>query len=103
MERRYSQRLPAGFEAKLSHLGRPVGRFNTRDIGLAGAFIETGPIDLYTNDLVAVSFNVEHGGIKKHTLYAFVVHHSAQGVGLMFVDHYPTSFYVLKALLFEAA
>ena len=103
MEHRNSTRLPVAFDVELEHKGKNVGRFKTRDLGLAGAFIETDLTNLSVNDYVTVSLLINREGFGDQTLKGLVVHHSEQGIGLMFVDHYPVNFYVLKALLYETA
>lgn len=69
---------------------RTLGRFKARRLGTDGIFVETGPVDLITGDLLDVTLMLKGGRIKK--LKGLVVHQSEDGMGLVFPEHDPSMF-----------
>lgn len=103
MKHRYSKRHPSLLDVELYDRGRSLGRFKARNISLEGMFVETGPVDLCTNDLVDVSLTIDHDEITSHRFKGLIVHHSENGFGLMFRDYNPAFYRILRQLPRQAA
>lgn len=80
-ERRLFGRIPLDVSVYVSVAGRVSGWGRIRDLGLGGAFIDAGDLELYPNDIARILFP---GGV---ILRARVTRHAAGGLGLMFRDH----------------
>ena len=103
IEHRWSERKPIEMEVFLYHpsTGEIAGK--TRDISLEGMYVETNGAELPVNSELEVSFiTLTETGPKQHRVPAYVVHGSANGVGLMLrhVDY--TDFYALRYMLTAA-
>lgn len=103
MENRFSVRKPAAVGVELYQGRSRVGRFKARNISLEGMFVETGPIDLYPSDLIDVTLTIDRERTAKHEVRAVVVHHTAEGIGLMFRDYQPALLGILRFLSSAAA
>lgn len=87
MEHRCSKRLVKAINVMLYHNGIPVVSCKTRDIGVEGIFIETGPLEYKNNTHVKIEFEVV--SIRSRQLYrltAIIVHSSEKGLGLYIVE-----------------
>lgn len=97
MERRYYPRVRTALQVDLSHRNRLLGTYTTRDIGMEGLFLKTGPQKLLKNDLVRIHLTQQG---KQYQLLGTVVHHSRQGIGLLVGrqnrDLFWATFYNLK-------
>ncbi|NIR58275.1 MAG: PilZ domain-containing protein [Gammaproteobacteria bacterium] len=84
-ERRRSARYPLGIDALLYHNGVPVVRGRTRDIGLEGAYVETGASmhDPGAELELELALRSETG-IERHRTVARVRHVSRAGLGVAF-------------------
>ncbi len=89
MENRYSARNPAALDVELHHGRTSFGTFKVRNISLEGMFVDTGPIHLYPSDLIDATLAVGRNSTATHEVRAVVVHHTDEGIGLMFRDYEP--------------
>lgn len=89
MENRYSARNPLAVDVELHHGRTTIGTFKVRNISLEGMFVETGPINLYPSDLIDATLTIGHERVAEHEVRAVVVHHTEDGIGLMFRDYQP--------------
>ena len=103
MENRYSVRKPMALDVELHRGRRSVGRFKARNISLEGMFVETGPINLYPGDLTDITLAIGREGRSEHEARAVVVHHTDEGIGLMFRDYQPDLLAFLRFLSSAAA
>ncbi|MFZ0255347.1 MAG: PilZ domain-containing protein [Gammaproteobacteria bacterium] len=87
MERRYQQRKALDLDVVLYDGQGPVGAFKARNLSIGGIYIETGPMDLCVGDLLDVFCLVDSHRAKRHNLRGIVVHHTDDGVGVMFRDY----------------
>jgi hypothetical protein len=102
MENRYSTRKPIALDVELHHGHTRFGTFKVRNISLEGMFVETGPLNLYPGDLIDASLTLRES-TGKHEIRAVVVHHTDEGIGLMFRDYDPALLGVLRFLSSAAA
>ena len=85
MEHRCSVRLPVAMNILLYHNNIPVVHCNTLNIGADGMFVRTGALKYGTNTMLKVEFKREANPVSQSfTMPAMVVHHSDEGLGLMF-------------------
>lgn len=98
MERRYQQRKSLDLDVILYDRQGQVGAFKARNLSVGGIYVETGPVDLCVGDLLDVSCLVECGRAKMHNLRGIVVHHTGEGVGVMFRDYDISSLKIMGAL-----
>ncbi|MGF1616048.1 MAG: PilZ domain-containing protein [Gammaproteobacteria bacterium] len=98
MERRYQARRVLDLDVVLYDGQGRMGSFKARNLSLGGIYIETGPIDLCIGDLLDVSCVVDCHTVKKQKLRGIVVHHTDQGVGVMFRDYDVSSLETMGAL-----
>ena len=88
MERRFEQRFPLRIDVRVRDHWGHVLSCPTRDITADGAFIETGRLDLSSEEVLWVDLpdpEVEGGWTD---VAALVVHHHSDGVGVMFSHPY---------------
>jgi len=92
--RRSSNRLPVVLIAVLSQNNQVILGGKTRDIGVGGLFIETGPVTLSPGTRVEVQINANQGSMEPllHA-EAEVVYRSCEGMGLAFRSPIPEGFY----------
>ncbi|NIR31113.1 MAG: PilZ domain-containing protein [Gammaproteobacteria bacterium] len=88
MEHRYHQRKSAHGEVELWRGDDLLGRFETRDVSLEGAFVKAEAKELETYDVVTVVVHDRRGGPLHRTL-AMVVHQSQEGTGLLYEAEAP--------------
>jgi hypothetical protein len=100
MEHRCSVRKPIEFQLLLYKHGLPVQSGVSRNLGLGGLFIETGVNEWRKNEYLEVEF-LGHDGNPIMKLAAVVVHHSEQGVGLMFDALSSEQRRILRSWLFD--
>lgn len=98
MKHRFGPRKSVKLDVELFDGQQSLGYFKTRNIGLEGLFIEKGPVDLGTSDLLDLTLTVNQGGIENYKLKGVVMHHSEEGVGVMFTDYEPIFFCVMDTL-----
>lgn len=98
MERRYQQRKALDLEVVVYDGQGQVGAFKARNLSVGGIYIETGPVDLCIGDLLDVSCFIDCHRAKRHNLRGIVVHHTDDGIGVMFRDYDSSSLKVMEAL-----
>ncbi|MGC1955287.1 MAG: PilZ domain-containing protein [Gammaproteobacteria bacterium] len=103
MENRYSVRSPVALDVELHHGRTSFGTFKVRNISLEGMFVETGPMHLYPSDLIDATLTVGLKPTATHEIRAVVVHHSDEGIGLIFRDYEPAFLGFLRFLSSVAA
>lgn len=85
---RIRQRIAARVPLELWRGGERLGRFETRNIALEGAFVETGAQDLEPYEIVTVVVPGRDGHLS-HRMLAMVVYRSLEGVGLLYEAEAP--------------
>jgi hypothetical protein len=103
MENRYSTRKTVALDVELHHGRTSFGTFKARNISLEGMFVETGPINLYPSDLIDATLTFGRKPTATHEVRAVVVHHTDEGIGLMFRDYEPALLGFLSFLSSAAA
>lgn len=103
MEHRCSDRIPIELDVIIRRRESELGRYKTRDLSCAGAFIKTGSIDLSAGDYVNITLIADQAGFKDQYLNALVIHRFSHGMGLMFVGHSANDVRALKSLIDRAA
>ena len=83
VEHRYYPRLDASLKVGVFKGDELLGYFTTRNISLDGLFIEMPQDVLTINDVIGILIGVNGDA---HMQKGIVVHHSAQGVGVMLID-----------------
>ena len=87
MDHRWSKRVPIRLSVVMTYgpLGLVMGK--TRDISAAGMFVETHSVSLTDDEMIEVSFSYDDGGARTIVrTFAYVVHASDAGAGLMLRD-----------------
>lgn len=103
MENRYTARKPVALDVELHHGRASFGTFKARNISLEGMFVETGPVNLYPSDLIDATLVIGPDPAATHEVRAVVVHHTDEGIGLMFRDYEPALLGFLRFLSPAAA
>lgn len=103
MENRYTARKRVALDVELHHGRTSFGTFKVRNISLEGMFVETGPLNLYPSDLIDATLSIGREATDKHDIRAVVVHHTDEGIGLMFRDYDPALLGLLRFLSSAAA
>ena len=103
MDHRCDIRLPASIDVRLSHRERDLGHFRMRNTSRQGMFIETGPVALCVYDFVEVKLKSVVDSLQSHHLRGLVLHHSNDGVGLLFTADHACLLDDVKQLLSHAA
>jgi hypothetical protein len=98
MERRYQPRKALDLDVMLYDGQGQVGAFKARNLSIGGIYIETGPVDLCVGDLLDVSCSIDCCRARRHHLRGIVVHHTDEGVGVMFRDYDFFSLGIVEAL-----
>lgn len=83
MEHRCSVRKPIEFQLLLYKHGLPIQSGVCRNLGLGGMFIDTGSREWRKNEYLEVEI-LGRDGNPSMRLPAVVVHHTAEGAGVMF-------------------
>lgn len=87
MEHRCAVRKPIALNVTLNYRGLGLISGKTQDVGLGGMFINVGRVQLAINALVEITFPVKCPTKSVQCkAKALVVHHRADGVGLMFSE-----------------
>lgn len=86
MERRWDSRIERYLGVEVSHQGRILGRYVSRNASLGGMFLDSWGLDLCRNDVVDLRLDVR-GALQ--SIRALVTHHSQRGIGLQLMDHNP--------------
>lgn len=104
MENRYSERKPVAITVELHQGCTRFGKFKARNISLDGMFVEAGPLNLYPGDLIEATLTVgPEATAVMYNVRAVVVHHTDEGLGLMFRDYDPALLGFLRVLSSAAA
>ena len=82
--KRSSIRKPLDLDVDVYHFDEHLGRTQTRDISLDGAFIESCSRDLCSNDMLELHFHLHDNERNPLRLKATVVRSSDTGVGVQF-------------------
>ncbi len=87
MEHRWNIRHSAKLKVLLHHEDISEVHCKTRNIGRDGMFVETEHMTYQPHTMVRVEFESNKGGAtQRHNVPALVVHSSAEGLGLMFMQ-----------------
>jgi hypothetical protein len=87
MEHRCNKRLIKAVKVMLYHNGIPVVTCKTRDVGVEGIFVETGPLVYRNNTLLKIEFEIaSYNSRQIYRLSAIVVHSSEIGLGLYILE-----------------
>ena len=87
MEHRCNKRLVKAIKVMLYHNGIPVVICKTRDIGVEGLFVETGPLAYKINTFLNIEFEVTSNNSRQlYRLSAIVAHSSEKGLGLYILE-----------------
>ena len=97
MDHRYSVRLPRHLTVEVFKREQFLGRYITRNMDVAGIFIEMRTTELEANDVVKLIFVVPDGERGDCTLIAGVVRVDADGAGMMLLDHEHKALDILRA------
>jgi hypothetical protein len=102
-ERRNASRKQVELDVELYRGRSHLGLFKARNINYRGMFVETGPLNLNTDDQVevGVSLNLQYN--QQYRLKGIVEHRSEKGVGLLFTDSSSVAFHTLRVLLFNSS
>lgn len=103
MEHRYHPRKPIQLDVHIREGDRVLGWFRTRDVGMEGAFVETGPVDVGPYDVLTLTFCTGRRSSDAHEVMGLVVHCSEEGVGLMYAAEDPRFHLALRSILHAAA
>lgn len=101
MERRWNMRSPIRLDVALVYDGLGIVRCRTRDLSLAGLFLETGAITLPHHAAFDVMLDDGAAPRKMFRLPALVVRVTREGVGAMFRDLDNRAADHLKTLLID--
>ena len=97
MDHRYSVRLPLHLTVEVYKRERFLGRYTTRNMDVAGVFIEMRKTDLEPNEVVRLNFVAPDGERGDCTLLAGVVRLDADGAGMMLFDYEDKALDILRA------
>ncbi|MGD8854459.1 MAG: PilZ domain-containing protein [Gammaproteobacteria bacterium] len=86
MNHRFSVRVPLRVEVKLSRHGNDLGRYMTRDIDSDGAYLETGQLVVFPNEIVDVGIRFPGENSGNLSIKGMIVRTTSQGIGLMFTE-----------------
>jgi len=87
MENRWSQRTPLELNLVIHYAPLGLIRATTKDVSSTGMFIDTGRIILSPEETIELSFSLPSSrDLHTYTVPASVVHSSAQGSGIEFVN-----------------
>jgi len=78
-------RVPLRLPVEVQKEQRQLGNYVTRDIDLAGVFIEATKIDVYANDVLELVFRHAERGHREYLLRATVTRVEVDGIGLVFL------------------
>jgi len=100
MEQRWSTRTRVKLDVDLSGQGLEEGKYQTRDIGLGGVFLEMTRNAPAQDTLVELTFDFEQGTAGgRHKIKCKVVRVEEDGIGLMFRDFDANAFRALRELV----
>jgi hypothetical protein len=89
MHHRCSVRIPLRAEAKIYRHGNYLGRYQTRDIDSDGAFVDTGWLAMFLNEIVDLAITVPCEKPVCVSIKAMVIRRAGKGVGLVFTKNSP--------------
>lgn len=101
MNHRCSVRIPLHAEVKISLHGTHPGRYLTRDIDSDGAFVETGWLSMFLNEIVDLAITVPREKPACVSIKAMVIRSTTKGVGLVFTKYSPDLNQQLAKLIIE--
>jgi hypothetical protein len=87
VDRRYSARQMLRLSVEVRKQHRSVGCFQTRDMDVEGAFIESVGSNLKINDIIELLFLNAAGEATRDRMLAGVVRLAADGVGVVLFDY----------------
>ena len=103
LEHRWSTRRQVCLEAIVFHRSLGLQPVKILDIGLEGAFIAAGRLDLPVPGIVELTFAIGVNGKKIiYHMNAMVVHHTRDGYGVMFREFKLEAFRTLMDVLYAA-
>lgn len=104
MEHRLGKRKKTYGSVELWQGAIKRGNFELVNIGSGGLFLRCGQKELIKGEIFAIKSQLDNqAGINDYRLKAMVVHHSKDGVGLMWVGCRTTFFTSLQNILNQAA
>ena len=104
MEHRWSVRTPLSTQVTIYHNKLPVAVCTTKDIGLGGLFINSGPITYPVNTTLDLEFKLDSGEeFKQYRMLACVVYGSEKGLGLMFLEPNPEVIRTVRKMILDNA
>ena len=93
MEHRWRKRLQKTIKVMLYHNRVPVISCKTRDIGIEGIFVESGPLEFRNYTCLEIEFEgASKYGRRWYRLSVAVAHFSNDGLGLLILDNEPKAF-----------
>jgi hypothetical protein len=101
MNHRCGIRAPLRVEAKIFRHGVFLGRYITRDIDSCGAFVETGGLAMFENEIVQLTLAVPPEASVLVATKAIVVRRAEKGVGFMFTNYSADSYVRMGRLIDE--
>jgi hypothetical protein len=102
MEHRWSVRTPFTTKVTLYSNDLPFAVCNSRDIGLGGLFIKTGPLTYRKNWILDIDIELNTDfGMERFRLRTSVVFISETGMGLMFLEPSSAMSRAIRRLLLE--
>ena len=103
LEHRWSRRKQVNLDAFVYHRLAGLIRANILNVGLEGAFIDTGHHTLPPQASLELTFALHDSDMRTlHQMEALVIHHNRTGYGLMFKNFRPSAFQAIKEALYAA-
>jgi len=103
MEHRWSLRKRLTTGVLIYRHGIPVTPCESRDVGLEGMFVKSGPLNYFRNTRLDVEFSLncpDTGQAVRYRLPAVVVHTANDGLGVTFIGSNPHMFRALGAIIY---
>jgi hypothetical protein len=101
MNNRCGMRAPLSVGVKIFRHGVFLGRYMARNIDSCGAFIETGVLPMFENEIVDLEVAVPSEESILVATKAIVVRSAKKGVGLMFTNYSADSYVRMGRLIDE--
>jgi hypothetical protein len=101
MNNRCGMRAPLHVGVKIFRHGVFLGRYLVRDIDSCGAFVETGGLAMFENEIVDLAVVVPPEDSVFVATKAIVVRSVKKGVGLMFTNYSADSYVRMRRLIDE--
>jgi len=104
MEHRWSVRTPLSTKVTIYHNKIPVAVCTTKDIGLGGLFINSGPLTYPVNTTLDLEFKLDSGKeFKQYRIFSSVVYSSEKGLGLTFLESNQEVTRTVRKMIFDNA